>query len=98
MKRKQMLPLLTLTACLMAFGVVRPFTSDAAPKNNWSQWRGPEGNGVSSETNLPAEWSDTRNIKWKTPIPGRGHSSPVVLARSPERRRANGRCQPMAAR
>jgi hypothetical protein len=62
----------------MVFGVVRPFTSDAAPKNNWSQWRGPEGNGVSSETNVPAEWSDTKNIKWKTPIPGRGHSSPVV--------------------
>jgi len=48
------------------------------PKNNWSQWRGPEGNGISAETNLPSEWSDTKNIKWKSPIPGRGHSSPVV--------------------
>src|SRR5882724_873099 len=50
----------------------------AEPKTNWSQWRGPEGNGVSSETNLPAEWNASRNIKWKTPIPGRGHSSPIV--------------------
>src|SRR5882724_1557943 len=78
MKRKQMLQFLTLTACVMAFAGLTPFSSEAAPKHNWSQWRGPEGNGVSPETNLPAEWSDTRNIKWKTPIPGRGHSSPVV--------------------
>ncbi|HMG36834.1 MAG TPA: PQQ-binding-like beta-propeller repeat protein [Blastocatellia bacterium] len=45
---------------------------------NWAQWRGPEGNGVSIETNLPLEWGASRNIKWKTPIPGRGHSSPIV--------------------
>ena len=68
----------TLTACLLAVAVLTPFSSDAAPKNNWTQWRGPEGNGISVETNLPAEWSDTKNIKWKVPIAGRGHSSPVV--------------------
>jgi outer membrane protein assembly factor BamB len=45
---------------------------------NWPQWRGPGGSGVSSETNLPAEWNANKNIKWKTPIAGRGHSSPVV--------------------
>lgn len=50
----------------------------AGPKSNWSGWRGPEGNGVSSETNLPMEWSANKNIKWKTPIPGRGNSSPIV--------------------
>jgi outer membrane protein assembly factor BamB len=48
----------------------------AAP--NWPQWRGPGGLGVSDEKNLPTEWSPTMNIKWKTPIAGRGHSSPVV--------------------
>jgi outer membrane protein assembly factor BamB len=46
--------------------------------SNWPQWRGPGGLGVSNEKNLPAEWSPTKNIKWKTPIAGRGHSSPVV--------------------
>ena len=45
---------------------------------NWPQWRGPGGMGISTEKNLPAEWSATKNIKWKTPIAGRAHSSPVV--------------------
>ena len=46
--------------------------------DNWPQWRGPRGQGVSEEKNLPLEWSPTKNIKWKTAIPGRGHSSPIV--------------------
>ena len=46
--------------------------------DNWPQWRGPRGQGVSEEKNLPVEWSPTKNIKWKTPVPGRGHSSPIV--------------------
>jgi outer membrane protein assembly factor BamB len=45
---------------------------------NWPQWRGPGGMGVSTEKDLPVEWSATKNIKWKTPIAGRAHSSPVV--------------------
>ena len=45
---------------------------------NWPQWRGADGSGVSNEKNLPAEWSPAKNIKWKTPIAGRGHSSPIV--------------------
>ena len=44
----------------------------------WPQWRGPGGQGISEEKNLPTEWSATKNIKWKTPIEGRGHSSPIV--------------------
>ncbi len=49
-----------------------------AQAENWPQWRGPGGNGVSAEKGLPTEWSATRNIAWKTEIAGRGHSSPVV--------------------
>ena len=45
---------------------------------NLPQMRGTGGTGVSTEKNLPAEWTPTKNIKWKTPIAGRGHSSPVV--------------------
>ncbi len=45
---------------------------------NWPQWRGPDGSGISNEKNLPSEWSPTKNIKWKTPIDGRAHSSPIV--------------------
>ena len=45
---------------------------------NWPQWRGPSGSGISSEKNLPTVWNPKQNIKWKTPIAGRGHSSPIV--------------------
>jgi outer membrane protein assembly factor BamB len=45
----------------------------------WPQWRGPEGLGVTSDSNLPEQWSsDSDNIKWKTMIPGAGYSSPIV--------------------
>jgi outer membrane protein assembly factor BamB len=77
MRRKQALPFAAFTAWLMAVTTFMPWLAEAAPKN-WEQWRGPEGNGVSSETNLPAEWTGSKNIKWKTPIPGRGHSSPII--------------------
>jgi outer membrane protein assembly factor BamB len=50
----------------------------AATIPGWPQWRGPSGQGISEEKNLPAEWTATKNIKWKTAIPGRGHSSPIV--------------------
>lgn len=45
---------------------------------DWPQFRGPNGQGHSAETNLPLTWSDTTNIAWKTPVPGRGWSSPVI--------------------
>lgn len=45
---------------------------------NWAQWRGPGGQGVSTETGVPTEWAPVRNILWKTELPGGGHSSPIV--------------------
>jgi len=53
-------------------------SAGAASGTNWPAWRGPSGQGISEEKNLPKEWSATKNIKWKTPIAGRGHSSPIV--------------------
>ena len=44
---------------------------------NWPGWRG-DGSGISSEKNLPMKWSEQENVKWKKPIPGTGHSSPIV--------------------
>jgi outer membrane protein assembly factor BamB len=44
----------------------------------WGQWRGPQGTGVSRTATPPTEWSETKNIRWKVEIPGRGSSSPVV--------------------
>ena len=45
----------------------------------WPQFRGPNGDGVSPATGLPLTWSETENIRWKTPIHGRAWSSPVIL-------------------
>ena len=45
---------------------------------NWPQFRGPEGNGHAQATGLATVWSESENISWKTPIHGRGWSSPVV--------------------
>lgn len=44
---------------------------------DWPGWRG-DGRGISSEKNLPLKWSEDEGVKWKTPIPGAGHSSPIV--------------------
>src|SRR5678815_850659 len=44
----------------------------------WPGWRGPKGDGHSEEKNVPTKWSDTENIAWKTAVPGKGHSSPVI--------------------
>jgi outer membrane protein assembly factor BamB len=45
---------------------------------DWPQFRGPTGQGVSEERGLPLTWSESKNVRWKTPIPGRGWSSPVI--------------------
>jgi outer membrane protein assembly factor BamB len=45
---------------------------------DWPAWRGPRLDGSSTEKNLPLQWTDTQNIAWKTPLPGIGHSSPIV--------------------
>ncbi|MBT6155584.1 MAG: PQQ-binding-like beta-propeller repeat protein [Planctomycetaceae bacterium] len=51
---------------------------DLAGAENWIRFRGPNGQGVSSEVNLPITWSANDKIAWKTSIPGDGWSSPIV--------------------
>lgn len=50
------------------------FTTSA----DWPAWRGADGQGTSSEKNLPTRWSATENIRWKIPLPDRGNSTPVI--------------------
>ena len=50
----------------------------AFAEEGWPEWRGVSGQGVSSAKELPAEWSETKGIKWKAALPGRGWSTPVV--------------------
>ena len=53
--------------------------SQAAPgDDHWNHWRGPLGNGVAPTATPPTEFSDTKGVRWKAAIPGRGSSSPVV--------------------
>jgi outer membrane protein assembly factor BamB len=66
----------------MALCIALQAAAGDAPKagtgERWPQWRGSDGSGVAGAKAPPAEWSATKNVRWKTPIPGRGHSSPVV--------------------
>jgi outer membrane protein assembly factor BamB len=45
---------------------------------NWPTWRGPQGDGVTPETNLPLTWSATENVKWKIDLPSPGNSTPII--------------------
>jgi hypothetical protein len=45
---------------------------------NWPNWRGPNGDGTSMETDLPLRWDSVTNVVWKSPVPGIGHSSPII--------------------
>ncbi|MEM7314705.1 MAG: PQQ-binding-like beta-propeller repeat protein [Planctomycetota bacterium] len=51
-----------------------------ASGQDWAQWRGPTGdNHAATGATAPTTWSDTEGLAWTTPIPGRGHSSPIVF-------------------
>jgi len=55
------------------------FLNQALLAENWPQFRGPGGLGISQEQDLPVTWSETENVVWKTAMPGYGSSSPIVL-------------------
>lgn len=62
--------------CALAATVV---AAPAVAAETWPQWRGPGGEGhATAARDLPVSWSETENIAWKTPLPGRGWSSPVI--------------------
>ncbi|MHC4702027.1 MAG: PQQ-binding-like beta-propeller repeat protein [Planctomycetota bacterium] len=69
--RKTDLSRTLIAGCMVLLGTARVFGQ------NWPGWRG-DGRGISTEKNLPLKWSEQENAKWKTPIPGAGHSSPIV--------------------
>src|SRR5262249_18343242 len=58
--------------------VVALGVSHVARGDNWPQWRGPANDGVSRETGLPAEWSETKNIAWKLAMPAQAGSTPAI--------------------
>ncbi|GIW79507.1 MAG: serine/threonine protein kinase [Gemmatales bacterium] len=62
------LPALLLVVTIPAFGLAE----------NWPAWRGPRLDGTSLEQGIPLHWNTTKNVVWRTAIPGRGYSSPIV--------------------
>ncbi len=68
---------LLLASLVAALTVVRPITTAAVASEDWTQFRGPNGSGVSNTVGLPIEFGAGKNVVWKTALPP-GHSSPVL--------------------
>ena len=68
---------LTIRFTIFLFVAVLAFTIGAHGEN-WPIWRGPTGQGISTEKNLPTHWSTNENVKWRVPLPDRGNSTPIV--------------------
>ena len=66
---------IALGLCFVAAGALGQAVN---PLAQWGQWRGPLATGAAPKADPPVEWSETKNIRWKTKLPGLGHSSPVV--------------------
>lgn len=54
------------------------WAANSALAENWPQWRGPENDGISHETDLPVTWSKTEGVMWRLPLPGPAGATPVV--------------------
>ena len=60
------------------FGLLISCAATEAPAADWPQWRGPDGDGIVRDAPLPTEWSETKNVLWKTPLPKWGVSTPAI--------------------
>jgi len=70
----------TMKCCFSSFGLLIALllTTPSAHAENWPAWRGADGRAVSNDRNLPAQWSTSENVIWKTPLPASGNSTPIV--------------------
>ncbi|TWT32855.1 PQQ-binding-like beta-propeller repeat protein [Blastopirellula retiformator] len=65
---------------LFLLSIVVLTSANMLPAGDWPHWRGPNDLGAAEPgQSPPAEFSDTQNVLWKTPVPGRGHSSPTII-------------------
>jgi len=67
-----------LGVCVLSGLAVSGEENADATSGVWPQWRGPTATGVEKDADPPVEWGEDRNVRWKVPIPGAGHSSPIV--------------------
>ena len=73
-------PVSEISAAKSNISVVEPEASSEVLY--WAAWRGPEGNGNAPDQELPTTWNESDNITWRADVPGRGHSSPIVVGDS----------------
>jgi len=64
-----------IAACVI---LICALLTSLAQAGNWGHWRGPTGNSVALNAAPPTAWSNSKNVKWKVPLPGRENSSPIV--------------------
>ncbi len=78
----------SLVVCWLCVGSLSTYSLAASPEltiserissTDWPWWRGPSRDGRADNTPLPTRFSESENVEWKTPIPGRGHNSPIVI-------------------
>lgn len=69
---------IALTLSLLLCGPLFSHISAQEYNANWPNWRGPLNSGEAVKGNPPTVWSETKNVKWKIPIPGKGLSTPVI--------------------
>lgn len=62
----------------LALAILLSLVTQSLSAGDWPAFRGPNGDGISTEKNVPTEWSKDKNIKWKVALPGDGNSSPIV--------------------
>ncbi len=63
---------------LLSLAFINPHLNAQNNNDYWPNWRGSNADGVSLNGTPPVEWSESKNIKWKIPIPGKGLGTPVV--------------------
>lgn len=70
----------TLAAFLILTSIHFTIAQESNSEYNqyWPHWRGPLVTGEAPEGNPPVQWSETKNVKWKIEIPGKGHSTPII--------------------
>lgn len=67
-------PLITLVCACLSQSAGAP----SGAEQQWHQWRGPLANGTAPHGDPPTEWGESKNVRWKVAVPGRGHSSPII--------------------
>jgi len=73
---KRLTVIFVLLTAFVVLAVTAQNTADY--DKNWPEWRGPLVSGVTPNSDPVVEWSETKNVKWKIAIPGKGHSTPII--------------------